>query len=322
MNPASAAPGFDVVTFGETMILFASGEREKLEFAPTYHASIGGAESNCAIGLARLGHSVCWVSRLGADPFGSRVLKTLRGECVDVSRVEVSANEPTGIMFKEPAPGNRSRVFYYRRNSAAAALRGEYFESLQTKYLFVTGITPALSDSNRRLTFELVDRFRAAGAKVVFDPNMRFRLWSADQARSVFLDLAKKCDILVPSLAEAGILTGFTEHQHDSMLDELRRLGPSQVILKAGDKGAWYADGEKRGFCPCFPVTEIDPVGAGDAFCAGLISGLLDGCSLPEAVTRGAALGAFCVSTFGDYHGLPDRAALEAFTTGKQSHGR
>jgi 2-dehydro-3-deoxygluconokinase len=322
MNPAAAASGFDVVTFGETMILLAPGEREKLEFAPTYHASIGGAESNCAIGLARLGHSVCWVSRLGADPFGSRVLKTLRGECVDVSRVEVSANEPTGIMFKEPAPGNSSRVFYYRRNSAAAALRGESFESLQTKYLFVTGITPALSDSNRTLTFELVDRFRAAGAKVVFDPNMRFRLWSADQARSVFIDLAKKCDILIPSLAEAEILTGFTEHEHDSTLDELRSLGPAQVVLKGGDKGAWYADGEKRGFCPCFPVMEIDPIGAGDAFCAGLISGLLDGRSLPEAVSRGAALGAFCVSTFGDYHGLPDRAALEAFTTGKHSHGR
>ena len=92
MNPASRRPGLhDVVTFGETMVLFAPGERDKLEIAAAYHASIGGAESNCAIGLARLGHSVCWVSRVGADPFGSRVLKTLRGECVDVSRVEVSA---------------------------------------------------------------------------------------------------------------------------------------------------------------------------------------------------------------------------------------
>src|ERR1700731_1116559 len=317
MNPASTASGFDVVTFGETMVLFAPGERERLEFAAAYHASIGGAESNCAIGLARLGHCVCWVSRVGSDPFGSRVLKTLRGECVDVSRVEVSANEPTCIMFKETGPGNSSRIFYYRRNSAGAALRAESFESLKTKYLFVTGITPALSDSNRALTLQLVDRYRAEGAKVVFDPNMRFRLWNAERARIVFLELAKKCDILIPSLAEAEILTGFT--RHDSMLDGLRSLGPSQVILKAGDQGAWYADGEKRGFCPCFPVAEIDPVGAGDAFCAGLISGLLDGCSLPEAVTRGAALGAFCVATFGDYHGLPDRAALKEFTAGKES---
>jgi 2-dehydro-3-deoxygluconokinase len=320
MSLASRRSEFDVVTFGETMILFAPGERDKLEFAPAYHASIGGAESNCAIGLARLGHSVCWVSRLGADPFGSRVIKTLRGEGIDVSHVEVSPANPTGIMFKEPGPGNTSRVFYYRRHSAAAALRAEAFETLNAKYLFVTGITPALSDANQTLTFDLVDRFRAAGTKVVFDPNMRFRLWTADQARPVFLALAKNCDILVPSLAEAEILTGCTEP--DAMLDALQELGPSQIILKAGDQGAWYAEGAKHGFCPCFPALEIDPVGAGDAFCAGLISGLLDGRSLPEAVTRGAALGAFCVSTFGDYHGLPDREMLEVFLSGKLAPGR
>jgi 2-dehydro-3-deoxygluconokinase len=136
----------------------------------------------------------------------------------------------------------------------------------------------------------------------------------------VFLDLARKSDILLPSLTEAEILTGFTEP--NSMLDGLRSLGPSQVILKAGDRGAWYADGEERGFCPCFPVLEIDPVGAGDAFCAGLISGLLDGCGFPDAVVRGAALGAFCVSAFGDYQGLPDRVALQEFIAGRQAHGR
>jgi len=320
MSLAAGNDDFDVVTFGETMVLFAAGERERLETAPAYHASIGGAESNFAIGLARLGHPVCWVSRLGSDPFGSRVLKTLRGEGVDVTRVEKSPNEPTGIMFKEPAAANTSRIFYYRRNSAAAALRAESFMGLKGRYLFITGITPALSDSNRALTFELVDRFRAAGSAVVFDPNMRFRLWTADQARPVFRELAKKSDILIPSFAEAEILTGCSEP--DSMLDGLRSLGPSQVILKAGEQGAWYADGEKRGFCPCFPVTEIDPVGAGDAFCAGLISGLLDGCSLPQAVVRGAAFGALCVSTFGDYQGLPDRATLEEFVAGKQKPGR
>src|SRR5262249_57331933 len=138
----------DVVTFGESMVLFAPSERETLESASTYHASIGGAESNCAIGLARLGHSVCWVSRVGRDPFGTRVLKTIRGEGVDVSRVEQCDLAPTGLMFKEPGPGNTSRGYYYRRASAAAALRGQQFQSLTAKYLFVTGITPALSASN------------------------------------------------------------------------------------------------------------------------------------------------------------------------------
>ena len=310
----------DVVTFGESMVLFAPSERETLESTSAYHASIGGAESNCAIGLARLGYSVSWVSRVGRDPFGARVLKTIRGEGVDVSRVEMCDSAPTGLMFKEPGPGNTTRVFYYRRQSAAAALRSEQFDSLSAKYLFVTGITPALSDSNRKLTFDLVERFRAAGTKVVFDPNMRFRLWSAKEARNVFLELARNCDVLIPSLAEAEIMTGLKGGE--SMLDALLSLGPPQVVLKAGDKGAWYANAKEHGFCPCHSVQEIDPVGAGDAFCAGVLSGLLDGQPLRDAVTRGAALGAFCVSTFGDYQGLPDRVGLKAFMEGSSIPGR
>src|SRR6266478_10159915 len=246
------SPTLDVVTFGESMVLFAPSERGTLESAPAYHASIGGAESNCAIGLARLGYSVGWVSRVGRDPFGARVLKTIRGEGVDVSRVETCDSAPTGLMFKEPGPGNATRVFYYRRHSAAASLRQEQFDSLSAKYLFVTGITPALSESNRKLTFDLVERFRAAGTKVAFDPNMRFRLWSSKEARVVFLELARNCDVLIPSLAEGEIMTGLKGGDGgESMLDALLSLGPPQVVLKAGDKGAWYADGAEHGFCPC-----------------------------------------------------------------------
>jgi 2-dehydro-3-deoxygluconokinase len=106
------------------------------------------------------------------------------------------------------------------------------------------------------------------------------------------------------------------------MLDPLLSLGPPQVVLKAGDKGAWYADGVEEGFCPCHSVPEIDPVGAGDAFCAGVLSGLLDRRPLRDAVTRGAALGACCVSTFGDYQGLPDRVGLKAFMEGSSIPGR
>jgi len=66
------SPALDLLTFGETMVLFAPSERGTLESTAAYHAAIGGAESNCAIGLARLGYSVAWVSRLGRDPFGAR----------------------------------------------------------------------------------------------------------------------------------------------------------------------------------------------------------------------------------------------------------
>ena len=114
---------FDVITFGEAMVLLSPLDVPHLEMAASLHLSVGGAESNAAIGLARLGHRVSWVSRLGADPFGSRVLKAIRGEGIDVSRVEQDPAAPTGLMFKEVRPGNATKVFYYRKSSAAAALR-------------------------------------------------------------------------------------------------------------------------------------------------------------------------------------------------------
>ncbi|MBV9488704.1 MAG: sugar kinase [Verrucomicrobia bacterium] len=311
---------FEVMTFGEAMILLSPLDVPNLEMAGSLHLSVGGAEANAAIGLARLGHTVTWVSRLGADPLGTRVLKVIRGEDIDVSRVEQDPDAPTGLMFKEVRPGNSTKVLYYRRNSAAAKLRLSQFAGLEAKYVLVTGITPALSRSNRELTLAVVDQFRAKGTKVVFDPNMRFRLWSSQEARPVLLELARRADILLPSQIEAELLT--ETNDLDRMRERLLDLGPAQVAIKLGGEGARFADGQRRGTVPPFMVPEVDPVGAGDAFCAGVISGLLDELDFADAVRRGAALGAFCVSCQGDYAGLPTRSELETFLTGRVQPGR
>jgi 2-dehydro-3-deoxygluconokinase len=311
---------FDVVTFGEAMVLLAPTGSSSLESADSLHASIGGAELNCAIGLARLEHQISWISRLGTDPFGQRILKTARGEGVDVSRVKLVEDAATGVMFKEVRPGSASRVFYYRKQSPATSLELGQFENLQAEILFVTGITPALSVHNRELTIAVVDQLRAAGSLVVFDPNMRFRLWPKEEARTVFLELARRSDVLLPSLVDAEILCG--EREIDAAMDRLRELGPRRIAIKLGEKGVAFADEKNRSHLPCFPVAEIDPVGAGDAFCAGVISGLLDHVSFAESVRRGAAMGAFCVSSWGDYAGLPTRSELDRFLTGETTPGR
>ena len=311
---------FDVVTFGEAMVLLAPTESALLESAGSFHASVGGAELNCAIGMVRLGHQVSWISRLGNDPFGQKILKTARGEGVDVTRVKLVEDAATGLMFKEVRPGSASRVFYYRKQSPAATLELKQFENLQAQVLFVTGITPALSAHNREVTTAAVGQFRAAGSLVVFDPNMRFRLWSKEEARTVFLELAKSSDVLLPSLVDAEILCGKSEPE--VMLDRLRELGPKRVAIKLGDQGVFFADEKSRSHLPCFPVSEVDPVGAGDAFCAGVISGLLDNIPFAEAIRRGAAMGAFSVSSWGDYAGLPTRSELDRFLSGETRQGR
>jgi 2-dehydro-3-deoxygluconokinase len=191
---------------------------------------------------------------------------------------------------------------------------------LQAQILFVTGITPALSAHNRQVTIAVVDQLRAAGTLVVFDPNMRFRLWPKEEARTVFGELARRSDVLLPSLVDAEILCG--QGDLDAMLDRLLELGPKHIAIKLGEKGVSFADEKDRSHYPCFPVSEVDPVGAGDAFCAGVISGLLDRVSFSQSVRRGAAMGAFCVSSWGDYAGLPTRNELDRFLAGETTQGR
>ena len=141
-----ATTPFDVVTFGETMVLLTPLEPCPLEGSSGFRSAVAGTESNCAIGLARLGYSVAWVSRLGKDPFGKKVLKIIRGEGVDVARVEMDNDAPTGLMFKEAGVAGQPHVYYYRKGSAASRLHPKLFEGLVSRILFVTGITPALSE--------------------------------------------------------------------------------------------------------------------------------------------------------------------------------
>jgi 2-dehydro-3-deoxygluconokinase len=318
VKPASEI--FDVLTFGETMIVLIPAEPGPMELCTGFKPALAGSESNCAVGLARLQHSVCWISRLGNDPFGKKILKTLRGESINVDRVEIDDSAFSGVMFKEIKPAGTPNAYYYRRGSAASQLHAELFTGLQGRYLFVTGITPALSSRNREITFQIVEELRAAGTKIVFDPNMRYKLWTAQAARPVFLELAGKSDVLLPSLDEARLMTGLDKL--DQIAEALLQLGPKLVAIKAGHQGAYFANGASRGMIPPFPVREIDPIGAGDAFCAGVISGLLDGLLFSKAVERGCAAGAICVTGYGDCTGLPDRAELEDFLAGNKAHAR
>jgi 2-dehydro-3-deoxygluconokinase len=119
---------------------------------------------------------------------------------------------------------------------------------------------------------------------------------------------------------DAEILCG--QSDLEAMLDRLREFGPMRIAIKLGENGVFFADEKSRSHLPRFPVSEIDPVGAGDAFCAGVISGILDQVSFADSVRRGAAMGAFCVSSWGDYAGLPTRQELDRFLAGETTQGR
>lgn len=305
-----------LVTFGETMALLTAPRVGPLRHATSLDLGVGGSESNVAIGVRRLGHAAVWAGRVGDDELGRLVLEVLRGQDVDVSLASVDPDAPTGLMLKAPRTAGATQVSYYRTGSAGSRLSPEHlpFEALRTAgVLHVTGITPALSASARETTFAAVEEARGAGVTVSLDPNHRRRLWVDEEARKVLRDLAGLVDVLLAGADEAELITGETETP--AQLQALVALGPREVVVKLGADGAvGLVDGEEHRAAGV-PVTVVDPVGAGDAFAAGYLSGLLDGLDVADRLALGVRLGAFAVAAHGDWEGLPRRAELDVLDT-------
>ncbi|MGM7723272.1 sugar kinase [Metabacillus sp. Hm71] len=303
----------DVVTLGESMVVFTPNSDGFMRNATQFTKKIGGAESNVAIGLARLGHDVGWISKLGNDEFGKAILAALKSENVDVSKVTFDQEAPTGIYFKEPRRQNNMRVYYYRKGSAASKLApsdldNEYLS--KAKYVHITGITPALSQSCRETIFEAIRLAKSNGSIIVFDPNLRTKLWDAETARKTLLEIAAEADIILPGVSEGEFLFG--ENDPLKLGELFLNHGASVVVMKMGAEGAYYFTEKESALIPGFPVKQVvDPVGAGDGFAAGFLSGLLDGLGLSKAVERANAVGALVTMVNGDVDGLPERDEVE-----------
>ena len=314
---ATAALELDVLTIGEPMVLFAAEEPGPLASVNRFRRFCAGAELNVAIGLARLGLRVGYLSRVGGDSFGKFLLETMANEGVDTELVSADGFQSTGFMLKSRATdGSDPQVEYHRRGSAASAMDASDLQRLapvRARHLHLTGITPALSGGCRELVFEAVRWARRSGLRVSFDPNIRPQLWpSAEEMAETLNELAGLCDLVLPGIEEGRRLTGLQDPAE--ICAYYLAQGASQVVVKLGAEGAWCAD--RAGLAqhvPGVPVAHVvDTVGAGDGFAVGVVSGLIEGLGLPAAAMRGNLIGARVVQHPGDSDGLPRRRELEA----------
>jgi 2-dehydro-3-deoxygluconokinase len=301
-----------VITAGETMALVVPPSPGRLRHATSLSLSIGGAESNVAIGLARLGIPASWISVLGDDELGELVLHRLRAEGVDTSGVRRIADRATGLYLREEVAG-RLRVYYYRSGSAAATLSPNAFDPSMLQgaaFLHLTGITGALSQECAEFLPWAAMTARDAGVRVSYDVNYRSRLWEPSAAQAATEALLPLIDVLFVGHDEANALWGW---ETDTALEQLSKIGPSEVILKLGADGcAAMINGEQL-TSPGFPARQLDPIGAGDAFDAGYLAATLWGWAPEKRLRAANAMGAFCVQNLGDYEGLPDRRELDGF---------
>lgn len=300
----------DVVCIGETMALFNAQQSGPLPHSRSFNLGMGGAESNVAIALTRLGARAAWVGRLGSDSLGDVILHELRGEGVLV-HASRDPEAPTGLMIKERRTAATQRVWYHRRDSAGSRLAIEDLPTrllAETRVLHVTGITPALSSTAHASITQAIDCVRESGGTVSLDVNYRRGLWEPEEAAAVLLPIAANCDIIFAGADEAQMLTGETDVYIQA--HSLAALGPSQVLIKLGAAGcAGLIDG-KWFTQDAIPITPVDTVGAGDAFVAGYLAELLAGLPVKQRLETAVRCGAYACLAAGDWEGLPRRSEL------------
>lgn len=291
----------DVACVGETMLLLVPDPPAHPADAEHFRRDIGGAESNVAIGLSRLGHAVTWHSVLGADAFGDYVNARIAEEGVSCV-VRRDPERVTGLYVKELG-GDATTVRYYRSTSAAARLVAPDIDQIierRPAVVHTSGITPSLSSQNQEMT-DLLWRSLPDATMLSFDVNFRPALHDGAIA-PMLLDLANRADLVFCGEDEAAALWG------TSSPEQVRELihGPSTLVVKQGAKGAIAFGADGRFFQPAPTVDVVEPVGAGDAFAAGFLHEYLLGGDETAALATGTQLAGAALSVHGD---LPEPAA-------------
>jgi len=305
-----------VVTMGETMALVKAETPGPLAHTRSLSIGMGGAESNFAIALSRLGVSVTWAGRVGDDSLGELVLRELRAEGIDVHSI-VDPEAPTGLMIKERRTAEQLKVWYYRSGSAGSRLRPQDVPEEQiraARLLHLSGITPALSASAAAAVNHAVAVAHSAGTLVSLDLNYRSALWSPEEAGELYRRLLPQVDLVFAGDEEATIALGpgrTRSHEPLALAHRLAALGPSHAVVKLGALGAVAVADNVDHVQAAVPVNVVDTVGAGDAFVAGYIAEFLAGENLEQRMKTAVRTGAFACQVPGDWEGMPRRNELD-----------
>ena len=303
-----------VVTFGEAMIRLSPPGFRRLEQATSLDMTAGGAELNVAVGLARLGTSARWVSRLPDNPLGRLCRNCAREMGVDTSHVVWSKEDRMGLYFLELGAAPRaSAVTYDRAGSAISRIRpGEvdWGKALEGAAWFHTsGITPALSDGAAQATAEAIAAAKAAGCTVSYDLNYRARLWSTQRAQEVQAPLMGDVDVLFTTEEDTKHVFDITGEDYHQVAEKLAgRFGFQAVVITLReDLSVWHNrwsafvyQGGQYYDAPTYDVEIVDRVGAGDSCSAGFIHKTLAGAPPQEAINFGVAFSALKHTMFGD----------------------
>jgi fructokinase len=312
----------EVVCLGELLIDFVPVAPSDSGAYPTmFHQAAGGAPANVAVGLARLGKSSAFMGQVGNDMFGRFLAATLRSAGVDVSPLRSTSAAHTMLAFVSlAASGEREFLFYGNPSADMLFAPADVDETaIRCARVLHFGSIGLISEPSRAATKHAIGVARQHGLRVSYDPNLRLNLWpDAQSARKGIRLGLDQAEIVKIAAEEAEFLTG-----NDDPLRAARSLWHANMLLMVvtlGAAGCIWVTTNDHGVVPGFSVEAVDTTGAGDAFTAGLLSGLLDlpdlrpdSASMVAICRRANAMGALTTTRRGAIRALPDRAALQGF---------
>lgn len=318
----------DALCLGELLVDFVPTRTGAgLAEADAFQKAAGGAPANVAVGLARMGVPSGFLGQVGDDGFGRFLADTLAGAGVDTSPLRHTARARTALAFVSLAADGDREFLFYRSPSADMLYAPEDVDeaAIARAKLLHFGSISLIGEPSRSATLHAVALARRHGLRVSYDPNLRLALWpDADAAREGLLLGLRHAEIVKIGAEEVQFLTGL-----DDPVAGARALWHDGLRLVAVTRGAagcvWLTPGA-RGEVPGYAVAAVDTTGAGDAFMAGLLAGLLDGpaleapagadpdrAALDRACRLGNAMGALTATGRGAIPSIPDRRAVEAF---------
>lgn len=293
-----------VLAIGEP--LFEFSEMSSSNQDTFYKQGYGGDTSNFSIAVARQGVEVGYQTRIGNDTFGKKFLELWNKEGVSTELVVKDASSHTGLYFISYSEGGHEFT-YHRKGSAASLLKPDDIQEKaikELKYLHVSGITQAISDSSCDAVFKAIELAKLHNVPISYDPNIRLKLWSLERAKAVVLHTAKLATIFMPSLEEAQWLSGKMEPVE--IIEYFQEHDIQNIVLKVGANGVYVAEHQeeiKR--IPGISVNVVDATGAGDTFDGAFIARLVEGDSVVKAARYANIAAALSTQGYGAVESIP-----------------
>lgn len=310
----------EIVTMGELLVEIM----RPAENVPLYEPDVfrgpfpSGAPGIFISTAARLGHSTAIISGVGKDDFGENILRRLKHDGVDISRVITPDDGHTGVAFVAyTSDGERKFLFYMDNSPCVKAKAPESFSGFEdTKYFHVMGCSLMADMNFAHEIVKTMNMLKSHGVKISFDPNVRLEMVKDDSVWEILREVMNNASVFMPGVSELKFF--MNEQDIDKAVAKAFKSPALEVlVLKDGSRGSRvYSRKGLEVTQPVYKVVQADATGAGDSYDGAFICGLAEGKSLADSAKMGAAAGALNAAAFGPMEGKISPQTLKAMIEG------